>query len=700
MRDDTVSTTEALNKLFNPSSVAVVGASADPRKTGGRPVAYLQKHGFAGDIWPINPKAEEIAGLKCHASVGELPGIPDMAIILLGADRAHLAVRDLAARGTRLAIVLASGFGEAGEAGQRRQEALRATAGEMRLLGPNTIGALDLRSGIVLSASGALEGEELPKGVISLASQSGGILGALLSRAAARGIGFAKLASTGNEIDIDIADLISFYATDPDTKVIAAYVEGIRDVRKFRDATRLARDAGKPVVVFKVGRSEFGARAAVSHTGAMAGEDRVYDALFRQCGVIRADSFDALLDIPAMLACGRKMRGRRVAILTSTGGAGSLVADACGIAGLELPLLDGTTADRLANLLSEDAPMTGNPVDVTLAGVRHDIMSASTEALLASESVDAVVVVIGSSALAQPEIAVRAIHNGAAKSEKPIIAYVSPHAPHILNELNRQGIPAYASPEACAIALKSAIPVTPHQTGREISPRRAPADLPTGTLNEVQARELFAHYGLTGAEQMVAHDAAEARAAANRLGGKLVLKVLSQAIPHKSDVGGVRVGLDADTIGQALDEMQAHLAAQGLPEPEGYLLQKMLSDGIEMILGLRRDPQIGAFLLLGAGGTMAELNKDSAIRLLPVSEQDARSMIGELRVSRLLRGYRGGGIYDVEALVQAIIAVAAMGESLGDRLSEAEINPLFVLKQGDGVAAADGLAVIDRLPEE
>lgn len=287
-------------------------------------------------------------------------------------------------------------------------------------------------------------------------------------------MGFSKLASTGNETDIDIADLIDFYVDDAATKVITVYVEGIRAVDRFRAATLRARAAGKPVVVFKVGRSEFGARAAVSHTGAMAGEDRVYDALFRQCGVIRAETFGDLLDIPAMLVTGRKMGGKRVAVLTSTGGAGSLVADSCGLGGLDVPLLDAGTATRLAALLDAEAPMTGNPVDVTLAGVKPEIMTAATEALLASDSVDGVVVIVGSSALAQPEIAVQAIRSGAAKSRKPIIAYVSPHAPHILRELNQQGIPAYAVPETCTVALKAAMLVAVRAPVADAAPLPAP----------------------------------------------------------------------------------------------------------------------------------------------------------------------------------------------------------------------------------
>lgn len=685
----------SLDALFNPRSVAIVGASADPSKTGGRPVNYLVKHGYAGKIFPINPKVEEISGLRCYASIADLPEAPDAAIVLLGAERSAAAVRDLAARGTKLAIVLASGFGEAGAEGKARQAELAAAAGAMRILGPNTIGAMDIRKRIVLSASGALESDHLPVGGVSIASQSGGILGALLSRGAARGIGFAKLASTGNELDIDIADLIEYYAKDEQTRVVAAYVEGIRSIDRFRAAAEAMRAAGKPLVIYKVGRSESGARAAVSHTGAMAGEDRVYDALFRQIGAIRAESFGDLLDIPAMLSTGRTMSGNRIAVLTSTGGAGSLVADNCGMAGLDVPVLDDATAMRMAEILQADAPVGSNPVDVTLAGVKPEVMTAATETLLASDHIDGVVVVVGSSALAQPEVAVGAIKNGAANSSKPIVAYVSPHAPDILRELNEQGIPAFTAPETCAVAFTAML----HKPQiRETAPRRAvdvqAFDLPPGVLNEVESRDLFARFGLRGADQRVVQDAAGAVAAAQAMGGRVVLKVVSREIPHKSDVGGVRVGLTADDIGPALEAMKKSLVEQQLPEPEGYLVQHMLSGGTEMILGFRRDPQLGPLVLLGAGGVLAELTEDSAIRLLPLTESDAEEMIGELKVTKLLSGYRGAKAGDLAALKQAVLALAEMAQSLGDRLVEAEINPLFVLPEGEGVAAADGLVVV------
>ena len=684
----------ALDALWTLESVAVVGASADANKTGGRPVAYLLKHGFTGAIWPVNPRVDKIAGLPCFASVADLPAAPDVAIVLLGVERAEAAVRDLAAKGCKIAIVLASGYGEAGEEGRKRQAALYKAAGDMRLLGPNTIGAMDLSRGIVLSASGALEVDDIPKGGISVASQSGGILGALLSRGAARGIGFCKLASTGNEADLDISDLIEAYAHDDTTTVIAAYIEGIRSVEKFRRAAFAARDAGKPLVVYKIGRSESGARAAVSHTGAMAGEDRTYDALFQQVGAIRAETFSDLLDLPAMLANRRRMRGRRVAILTSTGGAGSLVADNCGIAGLDVPELDEATGRTLAGLLGRDAPMTDNPVDVTLAGVEPAIMTAATEALLASDGIDGVVVVVGSSALARPDVTIGAIRAGAAASDKPLIAYVSPHAPHILDLLNREGVPAFAAPETCATVLTAALPVPSVGAPLAQEQRSVPNDLPDGTLNEAEARALFDAFGLKGAESHVVHSADEAEAAARKLGGPVVLKVLSREIAHKSDVGGVRVGLSADEVGPALKQMAERLAAQKLPEPEGFLVQTMLRGGLEMILGLRCDPQLGPLILLGAGGVQAELAGDSTLRLLPLREGDARAMIDDLRVKTLLDGYRGAPAHDVDALVQAIEALSRMGETLGERLIEAEINPLFVMLDGHGVAAADGLVVL------
>ncbi|MBR0655479.1 acetate--CoA ligase family protein [Plastoroseomonas arctica] len=686
----------AIGALLRPRSVAVIGASADAGKMTGRPVGYLQKYGFSGAIWPVNPRVEMIAGLPCYRDVASLPGAPDAAIVLLGPDRAEAAVRDLAAKGCQAAIVLASGYGEANEDGARRQEALKEAAGAMRLLGPNTIGLVNLTDGIMLSATGALEVADLPAGRISVVSQSGGILGSLLSRAADRGIGFAKLVSTGNEADLDSSDLIAELVEDEATDVIAVYMEGLRRPEAFKRAARRAAELGKPIVVYKVGRSESGARAATSHTGALAGADRVYDALFRQFGVIRAETFNDLLDIPAALVAGRRMHGNRVAILTSTGGAGTLLADNCGLAGIEVPAPDAVTTDRLATLLNEDPSAIGrNPVDVTLAGLRTDLFRGSIAALLDSPGYDAVVVVIGSSALATPDIVAGAIEECQALSDKPVLAYVSPHAPHIVRLLNGKSIPAFATPESCASVLRALRrAVLPEVAAPVEFDPAVLAGLPSGNLNEAESKALFARFGVPVTREHVAGDANAAEAAARQLGGEVVLKILSRDIAHKSDLGGVKVGLSAEQVPQACATMLERLKASGAPAPEGFLVQERIRGGVEMILGFHRDPQLGPVILLGSGGVAAELFQDTTLRLLPIARTDAEAMVGELKAARLLRGYRGAPAADVPALVDAIMSFAAMAGAAGERLLEAEINPLFVLPDGHGVRAADGLAVL------
>lgn len=686
----------AFASLLRPRSVAIIGASADLTKMTGRPVGYLQTFGFDGAIWPVNPRAETIAGLPCYATIASLPAAPDAAIVLLGPERAEAAVRDLALLGCKAAIVLAGGYGEASAEGALRQQALKDAAGTMRLLGPNTIGLVNLTDRMVLSASGALELADLPSGRISVVSQSGGILGSLLSRAADRGIGFAKLVATGNEADIDSTDMIAELLEDSATDVIAVYMEGLRRPDAFRQAARRAAELGKAIVVYKVGRSESGARAATSHTGALVGADRAYDALFRQTGVIRAETFTDLLDIPAALVAGRRMKGDRVAILTSTGGAGTLLADSCGMAGIEVPTPDATTTGRLAALLDTDqAAVGGNPVDVTLAGLRPDLFRGAITALLESPGYDAVVVVIGSSALATPDIVAGAIVECQARSDKPLLAYVSPHAPQIVRLLNSQGIPAFSTPESCQSMLRAL-----HSRTASAEPITLAVDptvlegMPAGPLNEAESKALFARFGVPVTREEIAADAHAAEAAARRLGDEIVLKILARSIPHKSDLGGVKVGLTAAQVPEACTAMLQRLSAAGAPAPEGFLVQERVRGGVEMILGFHRDPQLGPVILLGFGGVAAELFQDTTLRLLPIARADAESMVAELRSAPLLRGYRGAPPADVPALVDAVMAFAAMVAAAGERLADAEINPIFVLPQGQGVLAADGLAVL------
>jgi acyl-CoA synthetase (NDP forming) len=692
----------AIERLIRPRSIAIIGASADPTKTSGRPVSYLQKHGFSGEIYPVNPKVGEIGGLKCYADVASLPDVPDVGLVLLGAERAHIAVRELSERGAAAAIVLASGFTETGPEGVARQQQLMQAAGSMRILGPNTIGLVNLTDNIVLSASGALAMDHFPAGAIGLISQSGGILGAVLSRAAARGIGLSKLVSTSNEADLELADFIDVLAEDDATKVIALYIEAIRNPFRFREAVLRARRAGKPVVAFKIGRSEAGAQAAVSHTGALAGSDRMYDALFRQLGVIRARTFEDLLDIPAALGAGRKLSGRRVAILTSTGGAGTIVSDSLGVAGFTTPAPDAETAAQLRALQSgSHANLDRNPIDVTLAGLQPELLRGAIRILLASPSYDALVVIAGSSAVGSPALMADAIHDCLPLSDKPVIAYVSPYAPEVVSVLTRRGVPAYTSAESCTAALDGLLRAAkPEQVQVPTSSLTTVdvGDFPAGSLDEAQAKALFARFGIPVVAEKVVATAREAEQAARCLGDRVVLKILSREIAHKSDVGGVAVNLTTDAIGGRLAAMADEVEARTGKRADQFLVQEMISGGVEIILGMHRD-SLGTAILLGMGGVAAELFKDTTMRLLPpnggLDLSEARAMARDLVTWPLLDGFRGRPACDVEALAAAVVAFSRMVAQLGDRLSEAEINPVFVLPAGQGVKAADGLVVLN-----
>jgi len=680
--------------------VAIIGASADSGKTAGRPLAYLRKHGFDGAIYPVNPRVTHIGDVPCYPDIDSLLQVPDVAIILLGAGRAHQAVRELAQKGTAAAIVLASGYSEAGAEGKERQQQLRQAAGAMRILGPNTIGLVNLTDGIPLSASGALEMDQFPVGDVGVVSQSGGILGALLSRAAARGLGMSKLISTSNEVDLEMADFIDYLVDDASTKVIALYIESIRNPQKFRAAALRARLAGKPIVAFKIGRSEAGAQAAISHTGALAGQDTMYDALFRQTGVIRAQRFSDLLDMPSALSTGRILRGRRVAILTSTGGAGTLVSDSLGVAGFETPAPGARTAAALRALQGDmPAALDRNPVDVTLAGLQPDLLRGAIGTLSASDDYDALVMIVGSSSLGNPQLMADAICDCLPETDKPIVAFVSPHAPNVARLLNQRQIPAFMDPECCAVALDAmwqtqAEPALQTPAIVQSSPL---TDLPAGTLNEAQARDLFSRFGIAGAEQTIVSNPAQAQAAALQYGSAVVLKILSSQIMHKSDVGGVCVGVAPEQVADRIARMQTEVYAKTGVCPEQFLVQQMVTSGIELILGFHRDA-LGSAILLGMGGVTAELLKDTTMRLLPeqggLSLADAYDMMHDLRTWPLLDGYRGRVKADQQALAQAIVDFSNMVASVGDRLIEAEINPLFVLPDGQGVKAADGIAIL------
>jgi acetate---CoA ligase (ADP-forming) len=684
-----------LDRLIRPKSVAIVGASGDPTKTAGRPALYLRKHGFAGKSFLINPRYSELHGEPCYRDAESLPETPDVALLLVGPEHVPVAVRGLAERGTAAAIVLAGGYAEIGGAGIERERELKQVAGKMRLLGPNTIGLVNAIDRVALSASVALEIERIEPGRVGVISQSGGILGSLLSRAAAKGVGFSRLIATGNEADLEINDIVEYLLDDDATSVIAVYLEGLRDPIRFRLLAERARTIGKPILVYKVGRSEPGARSATSHTGAMAGSDDAYTAFLDQVGAYRLASFADLIDVPAALAATPPPDGRRIAIVTSTGGGGVLVADACGVLGFQTPPPDAETARRLgAAMIGDGAVPDRNPIDVTLAGLKPAVFRGVIGALIDSPGYDAIVVIVGSSGLADPDLAATPVIESASTSPKPIVVYVSPSAPHIIQNLNRHGVPAFDTPEACAAALDAMrqLGAGPPVSGSAVLGDMDPGELRSSSLNELESAALFERAGIRSPRSLVATSRVQAEAHARDLGERVVMKVLSRDIAHKSDVGGVRIGVIPTQAADTFDELlSAVRVASPDAEIDGVLVQEMLTNGVEMILGCVRDPQLGPMILLGAGGVATEVYEDKVIRFPPLTLEDARIMISSLKSVRLLRGYRGQPRMDEAALSDALVAFSGLVLALGDRLIEAEINPLFVLPVGQGVRAADGL---------
>ena len=434
----------------------------------------------------------------------------------------------------------------------------------------------------------------------------------------------------------------------------------------------------------------------------MAGSDQVYDAFFQQIGVIRAETFSDLLDIPLTIAKGRKLRGNRVAILTSTGGAATLVSDSLGLHGFEMPHPDAATAERLRALLPGDqAVLDRNPIDVTLAGLQVKVLRGAIEALLASPTYDALTIIVGSSGVGAPDLMAGAIKPCLSTTDKPVIAYVSPHAPQAAALLTANDVPAFTVPESCAVALHGL-----HRAGQlkaldTASPAKVetapPSGLAVGLLDEAEAKVLFAHYGVPCAQERIVTTTEGAVAAARELGGRVVLKLLSKEITHKSDVGGVIVNVTPEMMPDAVQRLTADVVAKTGMKPSRFLVQEMVAEGTELILGYKRDP-LGAVVLLGAGGTATELFKDTAMRLLPpggaLSAGEALALARELKSWPLLDGYRGRPKADVDALADAIVAFSRMVASLGDRLVEAEINPIFVLPKGRGARAVDGVVVL------
>ena len=628
--------------LFAPRAVALIGASGDPKKNTARPQRYLKKHGYSGRIVPINATRGEVLGERAYKSVAEAPIDIDHAFIMV--EEVEQALEDCGRKRVPVASIYSNGFADAGADGAKRQEKLVARARELgvRLLGPNSMGVVDLPGRVALTVNAVLEMDAPPSGGTSLISQSGTMLGTLLSRGAARGLGYAKLISIGNEADLGVGELVEILVDDADTKVIALFLETVRDAQRLAAAARKAHAAGKPIVAYKLGRSALGEELARTHTGALAGTDAALDAYFRDCGILRVDMLETLVEIPPLLA-GRTPaklgRTPRVAVVTTTGGGAASVVDRLGLQGLELASMN----------------------DLTMTSTK-DIYRSTLEELLASPDCDAVLAAVGSSAQFHPEFAVQPILQ-AKRNAKPLAAFLTPHAERSLALLAERGIPAFRTPEACADAFAAFFSWRePRQFGDG-----ARIDVPAAPLAAMQ------RLGIPVAE----HAIVQARAFKHTLPYPVALKRLD--VEHKTEVGGVVLNIGSQA------ELVEHAKRMGQPQ---LLVQRMERGLAEAIVGYRRDPIVGPLVLVGAGGTLAELYKDFAIALAPVSDAEARALIERVTGLAVVRGYRNLPRGDLNALARAI---AALSRLAGTDVREAEINPLIV--KADGVVAVDARIV-------
>jgi len=688
--------------LFEPRRVALIGASSDVTKTTSRPQRFLRKHGFTGEVLPVNPSRSEILGEAAYKDLDAIPGEIDHAYILLNGAAAVRALADCGRRGVKVASILAGGFADGGAAGASLQDELAKVVREtgIRLVGPNSIGTVSTDPAMALTANAAFAVDRLRTGNWAVVSQSGSLIGALLSRADARGIGFSRLISVGNEVDLAVGEIADLLVDDPKTKAILLFMETLRDGERLARAARRAHEVAKPVIAYKLGRSDIGQELAKSHTGAIAGSDATFDAFCRRHGISRVSMFESLIDVPSLMVGHAKSRsgGRRVAVATTTGGGAAMVVDSMAMAGLDIVGPPKNLVEWLKPL--GIAAGDGTLVDLTLAGAKPEIVAGTIERLLADDGNDAAIFVVGSSAQFNPELAVEPLLRFAG-SGKPFAVALTPSAEKSLALLTAAGVPAFRHPESCAEAMALCLLRTPPQPVPRLAEPSidALAALEAGRasgFDERRAADFFAALGVPTAKSLAVPDVRRVAAAVGEVGVPVVLKILSADIPHKTEAGGVALGIpDAPTAAVAAREIEKRLKAHAPgARLQGFLVQKMERGLVEVILGYRRDPLVGPTVTVGLGGVLAEIYKDASTRLAPVDEGEALQMIVEVKGLATICGYRNLPKGDVAALARTIAAFSALAHRQFAEVAEAEINPLLVKPDGEGVVAVDGLVVL------
>lgn len=677
----------SMRPFFEPRGVAVIGVNRERGRIGSEVFHNLVSAGCTVPVYPVHPGGGEIDGHRVWAQVGDIDGVVDLAVVVVPAAHVQGVVHQCVAKGVKALVVISAGFGEVGTEGRALEAALLETVREagVRMVGPNCMGLLNTDPAVRLNAT--FSPVYPPTGGVAMSTQSGALGLAILDYARTLGLGISTFVSVGNKADVSSNDLIQYWAEDPRTRVILLYLESFGNPRKFSQiARRVART--KPIVAVKSGRSASGARAASSHTGALASSDAVVDALFEQAGVIRTTTLEELFDVASLLAQQPVPKGHRVAILTNAGGPGILAADACEAQGLTLPSLSDATVEELRSFLPAAASV-GNPVDMIASASANDYGRA-LKAVLNDDRVDSVLVIFIPPLVTHAADVARAVRESVAIApDKPVLGiFMSAEgATEMLAP-----IPRFEFPEAAAVALGRAATYgawlrTPEESPavvdgiNEGEARRIVAAAVArgdGWLTPDEAQALVVAAGVSVPPSVAVRSADEAVAAADTIGGTVVLKAVGPTILHKTEVGGVRVGLMGETaVREAWNEMEARLGTQ----MTGGLVQAMIGGGVEMLVGMTEDPIFGPVMACASGGILAELLHDADFRLHPLTERDADDMIAALRGAALLKGHRGSPPADVEALKDTLLRLSAL-VGVCPEIMELDINPLRVLTRG------------------
>ena len=656
-------------------------------------------------VYPVNPRYDEVMGVRCYPSVSDLPETPDVVGVVVSSKQVLDVLKESHQKGVRAAIVISAGFAErATPEGRELQDQLGSFAREsgLRISGPNCLGLANLKDDIWISASS--RGAEGLTGPVGLVCQSGAsAFGPFLTRAVDSGIGLSYIISTGNEADLDFSDFVRYLLDDDGTKVIAGFVEGFKDAGKFVAVAKLAAQKGKPIVLIKIGRSELGAKAAQSHTAALTGLDALYDAALSQYGVVRVSDYDELLEVSNLLANSPAPAAKGLAVVSHSGGISSLTADMCGQAGLELPELGAAARDGINGVL-KGFWWAANPSDVTGFAnsesfpeiMQHMVNDPAMGTLVVASS--------GGDAQATQVIAQRD------RDKEMALAFLwtgSRNETAGLGLLKKARIPVFYTPNRLATGIRSLLYYhawlghrgkTGFPESPDISPEQQAAAArlaATGGVahSERQSKGLVAQWGVPITRETLVQNAGDAVAAAGEIGYPVVLKADVTGLPHKTEAGLVMLGLqDEVAVRAAYDEVMSNAAGIGTGM-NGVLVQELVVDAVETIVGVSYDDQLGPTLLFGAGGVMVEVYNDVALRLCPIDESDAREMMAEVKGARLLEGFRGRPAADVDALAETLVQISYLGAQLEGSLAELDINPLMVLPVGQGVKAADAMAV-------